>query len=183
MLDQPALALGPRLARLVVMDETPLIAEARALIDEQSPAAYRDPVIDLIETIIVYKFPQLSRAEIQAMLHLPETDLKKTRFYQEVFREGEEIGAQRGHQQGVQQGVRQGVQQGQLFMVLRLLKRRLGSLTAGAGAAGRAPVCRRPGNARRGPAGFQPGVRPGHLVAGSALKVRGEGRGQVLPCS
>ena len=123
LLDRPALGLGPRLARLVVMDEAPLVAEARALIDEQTPAGHRDPVIDLIETILVYKFPHLSRREIQTMLHLPETDLKKTRFYQEVFREGEEVGAQRGHQQGVQQG--------ELFMVLRLLKRRLGSLTAG----------------------------------------------------
>jgi predicted transposase YdaD len=52
------------------------------------------------------------------MLHLPETDLKKTRFYQEVFREGAES------------GVKEGERQGELALVLRLLKRRLGTITA-----------------------------------------------------
>ena len=100
LLDQPGLGLGARLARLVVLDEGPLVLEARALIDEQTPAGHRDPVIDLIETIIVYKFPQLTRAEIQIMLHLPETDLKKTRFYQEAYGEGKEIGERQGERKG-----------------------------------------------------------------------------------
>lgn len=50
------------------------------------------PLMDLIETILVYKLPNLSRDEIKAMLHLPDTDLKQTRFYQEVFAEGREEG-------------------------------------------------------------------------------------------
>lgn len=45
-------------------------------------------LINLIETIIVYKLPQKSREEIAAMLGLSE--LKKTRFYQEVFEEGKQ---------------------------------------------------------------------------------------------
>lgn len=87
-----------------------MVTEAGKLIEEQCPAGHRDPVIDPIETILVYKFPKLTRAEIQTMLHLPETDLKKTRFYQEAFGEGEEAG--------------------ELALVLRQLKRRLGGLTA-----------------------------------------------------
>ena len=46
------------------------------------PAPLRRDIIDLIETIVVYKLPQASREEIARMLGL--TDLKQTRFYQSV---------------------------------------------------------------------------------------------------
>jgi hypothetical protein len=39
------------------------------------------------------------------MLHLPEMELKKTRFYQEVFGEGHQEGRQEGWQEGRQGGV------------------------------------------------------------------------------
>ena len=39
------------------------------------------------------------------MLHLPEMELKKTRFYQEVFGEGRQEGRQEGWQEGRQGGV------------------------------------------------------------------------------
>jgi predicted transposase YdaD len=48
------------------------------------------------------------------MLHLPETDLKKTRFYQEVFDEGREEGREAA----------------EVALLLRLLTRRLGTLSA-----------------------------------------------------
>jgi predicted transposase YdaD len=119
LLDRPGLGPGARLARLVVMDREPLI-------DEQTAAGQREPTLDLIETVLVYKFPELSRQEIQIMLHLPETDLKKTRFYQEVYREGEEAGEKRGERRGE----RRGLVLGQLALVMRLLHRRVGELTA-----------------------------------------------------
>ena len=53
--------------------------------------------INLIETIIVYKLPQKSREEIAAMLNLSE--LKQTRFYQEVKQEGVEEGREVGERQ------------------------------------------------------------------------------------
>jgi predicted transposase/invertase (TIGR01784 family) len=43
-----------------------------------------------LRTIIVYKLPQKSREEIAAMFEL--SDLKKTRFYQDVFAEGQAEG-------------------------------------------------------------------------------------------
>jgi predicted transposase YdaD len=101
---------GARLARLVVLDQPALAVEARTLLDEAPSPLHRVSLIDLIETILVYKLPKLSRMEIQAMLHLPVTDLKQTRFYQEVFQEGEETGARRG----------------ELTLILRLLQRRFG---------------------------------------------------------
>ncbi|MEQ8753200.1 MAG: Rpn family recombination-promoting nuclease/putative transposase, partial [Coleofasciculus sp. G1-WW12-02] len=55
-------------------------------------------LIDLIETIIVYKLPQKSREEIEAMLGLSE--LKQTKVYQEAKQEGLVEGEQRGEQRG-----------------------------------------------------------------------------------
>ena len=47
------------------------------------------------------------------MLHLPDTDLRQTRFYREVFAEGEARGEHKG----------------EVYLVLRLLNRRLGPLS------------------------------------------------------
>ncbi|MEA5515994.1 DUF2887 domain-containing protein [Nodularia sp. UHCC 0506] len=59
-----------------------LIERSRQVPDEQ----VRRKLVELIETIIVYKFPHKSQAEIQAMLGLG--DLKQTRVYQEGKLEG-----------------------------------------------------------------------------------------------
>ncbi|TBR62073.1 hypothetical protein B4U84_13635 [Westiellopsis prolifica IICB1] len=64
-------------------------------------AAKRD-LINLIETIIVYKLPQKSREEIEAMLGLSE--LKNTKVYQEAFTEGKQKGLEEGKQQGLEEG-------------------------------------------------------------------------------
>ena len=108
------LSVEARLARLIILDPADAPAEARALVTTPEPGA--DPLerLDLIETILVYKFPQLTREEIRAMLHLPVTDLKKTRFYQEVFGEGREEGRHTG----------------MADLLLRLLTAKFGPLTA-----------------------------------------------------
>jgi predicted transposase YdaD len=68
------------------------------------------------------------------MLQLPETDLKKTRFYQEVFREGLIEGREEGREEGLERGLEKGLERGRMegerLLVLRQLKRRLGTLTA-----------------------------------------------------
>jgi predicted transposase YdaD len=48
-------------------------------------------IIDLLETVLVSKFAQLSRQEIQAMFLL--TDIKQTRVYQEARQEGRQVEA------------------------------------------------------------------------------------------
>ena len=47
-------------------------------------------VIEFIETIVIYKFPNLSREDIEAMLDL--NLLKETKVYQEAKEEGKEEG-------------------------------------------------------------------------------------------
>ena len=60
------------------------------------------------------------RGEIQKMLNLQDVDLKQSRFYQEVFTEGEQEGLLKGRQEGRQEG--------EVSLVLRQLQRRCGQL-------------------------------------------------------
>ena len=124
--DDPQASFGTRLARLAVLDAAPAVTEARDLLATQAPGHSRDLAVDLVETVLVYKFPNLSRDEIRIMLNLPQTDLKKTRFYQEVFGEGR----QEGRQEGRMEGRMEGREVGERDLILRLLERRLGPLDA-----------------------------------------------------
>lgn len=79
------------MVKLVIEDEETaperarrLVAQAQIQIDDE--ASQRN-LIKLIETIIVYKLPQKSREEIEAMFSLSE--LKQTKVYQEALEEGE----------------------------------------------------------------------------------------------
>jgi predicted transposase YdaD len=58
----------------------------RAMREVKDDAAFRQ-VIELLETVCIYKFPNLEIEEVEAMLGLSE--LKQTRFYQQAFQEGE----------------------------------------------------------------------------------------------
>lgn len=108
------LTLG--LLRLIVTPEAQAVSAAQAWVaktrTEVRNAQEQAQLLDLVETIMVYKFSRLSRQEIQQMLGFTETDLKQTRFYQDVFAEGEQ----------------EGRQEGEAAIVLRQLIRRFGSL-------------------------------------------------------
>jgi predicted transposase YdaD len=67
-------------------------------------------IIDLLETVLVSKFAQLSREEIQAMFLL--SDIKQTRVYQEAKQEGRQ----------------EGERAGEARLVLRLLSKRFGKI-------------------------------------------------------
>ncbi|WP_260446698.1 Rpn family recombination-promoting nuclease/putative transposase [Nostoc sp. 2RC] len=58
-------------------------------------------IIQLIETILIYKLPRLSQEDIGKMFGLNE--LRQTRFYQDVFAEGKEEGRQQGKEEGRQE--------------------------------------------------------------------------------
>ncbi|MFO0053831.1 MAG: DUF2887 domain-containing protein [Dolichospermum sp.] len=120
--------LSPNLAllRLIVTPKDQAGLAARKILNSVSTEAEFQLKLDLVESILVNKFTQLTLEEIQKMLNLKETDITQSRFYQEVL----EIGEKKGLQQGMQQGVQQGVQQGEANLTIRLLKRRCGNLTA-----------------------------------------------------
>jgi len=51
-------------------------------------------LVELIETVVLYKLPRLSREEIQAMLQVH--DIRETRVYQEAKEEGLKEGMEKG---------------------------------------------------------------------------------------
>ena len=71
LLGREDLGFDARLARLVILEAVHAPGEARALVAAPAPGADPLEILDLVETILVYKFPTLSRQEIRAMLHLP----------------------------------------------------------------------------------------------------------------
>ncbi|MDF5712809.1 MAG: Rpn family recombination-promoting nuclease/putative transposase [Rhizonema sp. NSF051] len=84
-----SLPVGIATIKLVIENENTAIQLARQLIDRSrleliSPPQQRQ-LLQLIETILVYKFINMSREEIAAMFEIG--DLKQTRFYQEARKE------------------------------------------------------------------------------------------------
>ena len=118
--------LGVGLVRLIVEPDQTAAVLARTLMEQAKvaplPVLDTAAIIELIETIVVYKFPRLNREEIAEMLSI--SDLKQTRVFQEFY----EDGLQQGLQQGQQQGQQQGLQQEGVILVRRQLTRRLGQV-------------------------------------------------------
>lgn len=81
--------LGVRLVKLITSKETEASQKVQTLLEsvsrEVEETKFRNDIIDVIESIMVYKFPQMSRKEIAGMLGVD--DLKQTRFYQEIEQE------------------------------------------------------------------------------------------------
>jgi predicted transposase/invertase (TIGR01784 family) len=99
-------SLGIGMMQLIISDTVDAIAKAKALLVKTQPLSKTDAkfraIMEIIETIVVYKFPSLGREEIENMLSLSE--LKQTKVYQEAMQEEA------------------------LSFVLRLLSRRVGTL-------------------------------------------------------
>ena len=82
-----------QLVRLIICPDNETVPYAKRLLGRSAPATLsRYEWLDFIETIVVYKLPQLSREEIRNMLGLKDIELKQTRFYQDVFKEGRQEG-------------------------------------------------------------------------------------------
>jgi predicted transposase/invertase (TIGR01784 family) len=107
-------SLGIGMMQLIVSDAVDAIPKAKVLLAKTQPLSKTDPkfaaIIELIETIVVYKFPLLGREEIENMLGLSE--LKQTKVYQEALQEGEHTGALREARS----------------LILRQLTRRIGTI-------------------------------------------------------
>lgn len=129
---QPRHTLSHQLIGLLLAPPSHAINEARSVLRHLRAAGGIDTrlttdIVNLVETIVVYKLPTVGRERIQAMLDLTDVDLKQTRFYQDVFAEGRQEGEQEGRQKGEQEGrQKEGV-----ALILRLLQRRCGELAPG----------------------------------------------------
>lgn len=101
---------GLSLIQLLLAEPDRAIDKAREILAEDFPIwpDFRG----WVETLLIYKLPRLTREEIRAMVHLFDVDLKETRFYQEVFAEGADFGRQKGEAK----------------LLIRQLRKRLGTL-------------------------------------------------------
>jgi predicted transposase/invertase (TIGR01784 family) len=117
-------SVGIGLMQLIVADTIDAISKAKELLTQTQPLSKTDAkfavIMEIIETIAVYKFPSLSREEIENMLGLSE--LRQTKVYQEALEEGIVTGEQRGERTGAVREARS--------LILRLLARRVGTLPA-----------------------------------------------------
>ena len=142
-------SLGIAIVQLILASDrkTPKLARKLAdKVEQETNTNLQAEVVKFIETVLVYKFPKLSRQEIEVMF--THSDLKKTRVYQEAMQEGVQIGEQRGlqigeqkglqigeqkglqigEQRGLQIGEQKGLLKGQTAMLLRQLTRKFGKV-------------------------------------------------------
>ncbi len=119
---EPSIGVG--IVQLVVESKKKTGNLARQLItkarQDLPDATLQQQIIELIETVVLYKFPNLSREELETMLGLSE--LKQTRVYQEARQEGLE----EGRQEGLEEGLEQGQLRAKLAMVHKLRQRGFG---------------------------------------------------------
>jgi predicted transposase/invertase (TIGR01784 family) len=114
-------SLGIAIIQLILATEKKAPTMARKLaekVERETNTNLRDNVVEFIEAVLVYKFPKLSRQEVEAMF--THSDLKKTRVYQEAMQEGKQEGLQIGKQEGLQR---------QAAMLLRMLTRKFGKIS------------------------------------------------------
>ena len=121
-LDRETDSFAIAIIQLILSSESQAVAMARQLgekIEQENDPEIQEQVLELIETVLVYKFPKLNRQEIEAMFTY--SDLKQTRVYQEAKEEGEQRGLKLGEQRGLVKG--------QATMLLRLLNRKFGQIS------------------------------------------------------
>ncbi|MBE9053966.1 Rpn family recombination-promoting nuclease/putative transposase [Nostocales cyanobacterium LEGE 11386] len=114
--DIRSLPLWFALMVLTTLEEERTTEEARYLLarsQQEAPQAENRATIDLLTTIMVYKFEGKSQREVEEMLGIT---LQETRVYREIKQEGIQEGEQRGREAEAYQ------------LVMRLLSRRLGEL-------------------------------------------------------
>lgn len=108
-------SVGINTLKLIVEPETSAITKGNELIQQVrqqfTDTSQQRELLELIETILIYKLPKISRKEIEAMFSL--SDLRETRVYQEALEEGIE--------QGIEQGIERGRKQEKLSSIPRLL--------------------------------------------------------------
>ncbi len=98
--------LSPNLAilKLIVTPESQAASLAKQILNSVETQKERLIKLDLVEAILVNKFPKLTLEEVKKMINLREADITQTRFYQDVLHIGK------------------------ADMIIRLLNRRCGNL-------------------------------------------------------
>ena len=114
----PPGSIGMGLIELIVSKEAQAPELVKTLLDRTKTEVENDRekqgIIELLETVLLSKFSQLSRQEIEAMFLV--SDIKQTRVYQEAKQEGR------------QEGREEGKQNGEMILLIRQLSKKFGKL-------------------------------------------------------
>ncbi|WP_234413189.1 DUF2887 domain-containing protein [Anabaena sp. WA102] len=118
----PPGSIGMGLIELIVSKEVQAPELVKTLLDRTKTEVENDRekqgIIELLETVLLSKFSQLSRQEIEAMFLV--SDIKQTRVYQEAKQEG--------RQEGREEGREEGRQNGEMILLIRQLSKIFGKL-------------------------------------------------------
>jgi len=118
-----ATPLGIKIIQLIVVKKQQFLERAKELIQQiqqqSTEESSRLQLLNLLETIVIAKLPQMSRKELEAMFGVD--DLKKTRFAQELIEEAKSEGRIEGITEGKIQGKIEGITEGKLQAVPRLV--------------------------------------------------------------
>jgi predicted transposase/invertase (TIGR01784 family) len=102
----PQTSIGLATVQLITLSKAKAVDSTRKLIqrvrEELTPDQKPQELLQLIETILVYKLPLLNRREIETMFSLDE--LKQTQYFQDVREEARQEGREQGIEQGIEQG-------------------------------------------------------------------------------
>ena len=123
-----SLPIGLELMLLTTLEDEQAVATAKTLIErsQQLPVGgasleeNRRAIMEMISTIMVYRFTNLTRTEVEAMIGIT---LQQTRVYQDAKAEGKAEGMNEGRQAEGQS------------LILRLLSRRFGTVSSEVNAA------------------------------------------------
>ena len=107
---------------LITLLTLPVLAKAELQPATQQILQPRPDLLDTVVTILVERFPHLTRKEIMALINLPTDHLRDTRFGQELLEEGRLEGRLEGEARGRAAEA--------AAVTLRLLNRRCGPLSA-----------------------------------------------------
>ncbi|NJL83881.1 MAG: Rpn family recombination-promoting nuclease/putative transposase, partial [Chloroflexaceae bacterium] len=116
----PDNTLSVQILKLIIEPQPTAPERARQILEQVPSLPQEQTLQQLIQTIMVYKFPQLSREEIVKMLGLA-TSFKETRVYQEIREEAREEGRKEGREEGMLLGERS--------LILKQLTRRIGLIS------------------------------------------------------
>ena len=104
LVNKPSQNARVRLVQVIVEDSNLAPKSVQSLLEEIENGKLvvdnKVEILELVETILVYKFPKLSREEVQKMLGYNDISLKQTQFYRDVYAKGQEEGIQEGRQEG-----------------------------------------------------------------------------------
>ena len=123
------LPLWVALMVLTTVDEAAAPEEARHLIGRTEQVASADEtraIIEMITTIISYKFKELTTREVEEMLDIT---FEETRVYREIKAEAEQKGLEQGLEQGLERGRQEGRQEEAADLILRILTKRFEMLS------------------------------------------------------